>query len=241
MHPTADTQDVIKHKLAGRAGDAGRYTSSFVREAAMNKAIVRCVLIILLVAVAHPIYAQPQKAGDSLGWDLTYASVLKRNKVEPNEWVWKWLGRNYQSPIKPLIARWRGEPIISSVLIESPSFHAGEHVSLWLVRTKDHAYYWELIEGKPPGHAKEPLSPQLYDEMLKTISTWQQAEPLKPEDTPPGAVPGYIGFLSIYDRNVSRQMLLSLLDFYLMDNKNPEEAKGGRLALAIDPVIAGRP
>jgi hypothetical protein len=207
----------------------------------MHKAILRFVLITSLGVVAHTIYAQPQKANHPLGWDLTYASVLRRNKVEPNEWIWKWLGRNYQSPVKPLIARWRGEPIISSVLIESPSFHAGERVSVWLVRTKDHAYYWELIEGKPPIHVKEPLSPQLYDEMFNAVSTWQQAEPLKPEDTPPGGAPGYIGFLSIYDRNVSRQMLLSLADFYLPNNKNPEEAKEGRLALAIDPVVGKRP
>lgn len=203
----------------------------------MYKSILRFVLITSLGAVAHTIYGQPQRAKHSLGWDLTYASVLGRNKVEPNEWIWKWLGRNYQSPVKPLIARWRGEPIISSVLIESPSFHAGERVSLWLVRTKGHAYYWELIEGKPPIHIKEPLNPQLYDEMFKTMSTWQQAEPLKPEDTPPGAAPGYIGFLSIYDRNVSRQMLLSLADFGMPDRDNAEEVKEGRLSLALKPII----
>jgi hypothetical protein len=206
----------------------------------MNIAIPRIALVALLGILALPVYPQPQKARHSLGWDLTYASVLKRNKVEPTEWISRWLGRNYQSPIKSLIARWRGEPIISSVLIESPAFHAGEHVSLWLVRTKDRAYYWELIEGKPPIHVKEPLSPQLYDQMFKTISTWQQAEPLKPEDTPPSAAPGYIGFLSIYDGKVSRQMLLSLADFYLQDSENPDEAREGRLSLAIDPVISGR-
>src|SRR4051812_16296147 len=167
-----------------------------MRESAMKQAILRFVLVPLLVVIAYPIDAQPQQARRSLGWDLSYASVLRRNKVEPSAWVWKWLGRSYRSPIKPLLDGWSGESIISSVLIESPSFHCGERVSLWLGRTEGHAYFWEVIEGKPPHRLRKPLSPQLFDEIFKTISSWEQSPPLKPENTPPGGVPGYIGFLS---------------------------------------------
>jgi hypothetical protein len=36
----------------------------------------------------------------------------------------------------------------------------------------------------------------------------------------------------------SRQMLLTLEDFFLYDRKNPDEVKPGRLAQVLDPVFA---
>src|SRR5687767_747288 len=103
----------------------------------------------LLIAVAilcQPIYAQ--KSGISEGWDLTYYSVLEKNNVNRREWIWKWLGPKYESPAKKLISEWQGEPIVSSILIEFPAPHAGEHIGAWFVRTKDHAYCWDFVEGK---------------------------------------------------------------------------------------------
>ena len=64
-------------------------------------------------------------------------------------------------------------------------------------------------------------------------SPWQQAKALKSEDTPIGGVPGFMGFISSYDRGHSRQMLLTLDDFWLCDTKKCEGGKGGRLAQAM--------
>jgi hypothetical protein len=50
-----------------------------------------------------------------LGWDLTYSTGLKANRVAPNEWLWKWLGYNYQSPVAKLILDWNDETIKSSI------------------------------------------------------------------------------------------------------------------------------
>jgi hypothetical protein len=192
-------------------------------------------LIITVAILSQPVCAQ--KSSLSLGWDLTYSSVLERNNVGRGEWIWKWLGPDYQSPVGKLISEWRGEPIVSSVLIEFPAFHAGEHTTAWFVRTKDHAYYWEFLEGKPPDPAKEALKPQLYDKLFATASAWQQGKPLRVEDTPTGGIPGYIGFLSLYRQGESRQMLLNLEDFFICETKDCESRKPGRLALALEPVM----
>lgn len=102
------------------------------------------------------------------------------------------------------------------------------------MRTKNHAYHWSLIEGKPPRSVKEPLDPALYDKFFAVVSAWRQAGPLKSEDTPDQGIPGYIGFLSVYDRRHSRQMLLTLNDFWLCETKKCEGGKGGRLTLAME-------
>jgi hypothetical protein len=168
----------------------------------------------------------------TLGWDLTYSSVLEKNNIAHDEWLWKWLGKDYQSPIQAILEHWNDEAIISSILIEHPQFHAGDHMAFWFVRTKEHAYYWGFIKGKPEKNVKEILSAEIYDRVFEQMSSWRQAEPMKPENTPNGGVPGYLGFLSLYDRGNSRQMLLSVEDFYVREPNAPEGYKEGRVVLA---------
>jgi hypothetical protein len=201
------------------------------------------MLLALLVCFSQPIYAQNEKAKQRplLGWDLTYSSLLRRNNIARDEWMWKWLGRDYRSPVKRLIENWKDEPIISSILIETPAFHGGEHVTEWYVRTGAHAYYWSFLDGKPHIHVKEMVSPESYDRLASQISTWQQAEPLKPERTPVGLVPGYFGFLSFYNHEDSRQILLSLEDFIICETKDCESREEGRLTVSMKSLEAKNP
>ncbi|HEV2915278.1 MAG TPA: hypothetical protein VGX92_18510 [Pyrinomonadaceae bacterium] len=196
----------------------------------------RIILLALLIDSCQSPHIQrtESKQQASLGWDLTYSSVLERNKVARDEWLWQWLGQNYQSPVKNLLEHWEDEPILSSILIEHPVFHAGEHIAFWLIRTKNHAYYWKFAEGKPYRHVKESVSTELYDHLFEQMASWQQAEPSKPENTPVGGISGYLGFLSLYDPGNSRQMLLSREDFYVCKTKDCEEYKEGRLVLALE-------
>ncbi len=196
---------------------------------------MKLILIVAILIVAPQIIFAQEPGVPSLGWDLTYQTVLDTNHIPPSEWIWKWLGPKYESPIKPLLAAWRHEPIESSVLIEMPAPHAGEHVTAWFVRTKNHGYYFEVVEDEDNGPHKttEDLSPQAYDKFFDAVSSWKQAEPVKPENTPVGAVPGYDAFLSLYTRGNSRQMLLTIEDFAICNNKKCEEWKPGRLAQAM--------
>lgn len=207
----------------------------------MHKQITSLILIALVTVGAQPIFAQKRKvnSAQTFGWDLSYASVLKRNNLGRNEYLWKWLQQNNPAYTRVIIESWRGEPIVSSVLIEHPAFHAGEHQILWLIRTHNRAYYWHAVEGKS-FFVKEEFSPQLYDETFKSISSWQQAEPLSSQNTPPQGVPGYFAILNLYDRGQSRQMLLTLEDFYVYDKAAEDNFRDGRLVQILVPILKVR-
>ncbi len=122
--------------------------------------ITTVIQAVLCISVAACATACAQKAtAETLGWDLSYSSVLDANGVRPNEWIRKRLGSNYQSPVKAKIAAWRHGPIESSILLEYPAPHAGERITQWFVRTSAAAYYYERAEGKDdkPPHETEDL------------------------------------------------------------------------------------
>jgi hypothetical protein len=79
-------------------------------------------------------------------WDLSYEFVLERNKVAKSEWIWTWL-KSTESPATSWISEWKGKPIISSILIEHPAFHAAERTTTGVIRTEDEAFYWDEVEG----------------------------------------------------------------------------------------------
>ncbi len=191
------------------------------------------ILLLALLIIALKVTCAQKSDILPLRWDLTYTSVLNANHVGPDDWVWKWLGQNYESPIKQLISTSNHEAIESSILLEFPAPHAGEHITMWFVRTKSQAYYIELVEDNPPHKTKEALKTQEYDKFFDVTSRWQQAMPLKSENTPENGIPGYSGFLSFYDRSNSRQMLLTSEDFVICDTKKCDSFKPGRLAQAL--------
>ena len=208
--------------------------------------MTRILIIAIVLITPGSLRAQASKA-PALGWDLTYKTVLVANKVAPGEWIWRWLGPNYESRAKAWISSWNHGPIQSSILLEFPAPHAGERVIWWFVRTKDGAYYYERAEGnplfkddKPPRESHETLDGQAYDKFFSVASHWQQGAAVKPENTPVGGIPGYEGFLSSYDGGSSRQMLLTLEDFAVCDDKKCEHWKLGRVyqALMLIPRFA---
>ena len=114
---------------------------------------------------------------------------------------------------------------------------------MWLVCTNNRAFYYERAEGnplypdgKPAREAKEPLDLKACEKFFDTVSAWQQLDPVKPEDTPRGGIPGYDGVLSVYSSGKSRQILLTIEDFAKCDTKDCRTWKTGRLAEAL-PII----
>jgi hypothetical protein len=192
---------------------------------------------------------------NSLDWDLTYTSVLEKNNFAHCEFLLKWRKAGYQgpntrheSPAQKWIEEWQGEPIISSILIDFPAPHAGEHINIWFVRTENHAYHWSLLEDDRQKEKKQELDPQVYDNLFAQVSAIQQAAPPRIEDlstdTPPGEASfftNYIGFLSLYDKGKSRQMLLLWQDFIACDSREccrPEckTLKSGRLFRVLETI-----
>jgi hypothetical protein len=143
------------------------------------------------------------------------------------------------------MSAWDHEPIESAILIEFPA-HAGEHVTMWFARTKTTAYFYEWAEGsalskddKPPSEVKKTFDVKTYDKVLSEVSTWNQRKPLPPEETVRGAVPGYMGVVSLYNAPNSRQMLLTSEDIAVCNTKQCDTWKQGRLieALRFIPTI----
>ncbi len=128
------------------------------------------ILLLALLIIALKVTCAQKSDILPLRWDLTYTSVLNANHVGPDDWVWKWLGQNYESPIKQLISTSNHEAIESSILLEFPAPHAGEHITMWFVRTKSQAYYIELVEDNPPHKTKEALKTQEYDKFFDVTS-----------------------------------------------------------------------
>lgn len=177
-----------------------------------------------------------QENNEQFGWDLTYSSLLKTNNIGSKAFIRKWLAKDYQAPAKKWISEWKGEPIISSILIEYASFaHPGEHTTVWLFRTKDRAYYWQDIENVKFSDIKKELKLEVYDEMLNQASSWKQAKPNQPKR--PQSIPGYLGFLDLFDKNEPRQMLLSEEDFLICKTKKCKGVKAGRLTLALETLF----
>jgi hypothetical protein len=190
--------------------------------------IARILIAVMLVSIS--ICAQ------QTGWDLTYKSVLERNNVGKSEWIWPWLARD-RSPAAEWIADWEGKPVVSSILIEHPAFHAAEHTTIWLIRTNDEAFYWELVEGGDKN--EEPIAPQIYDAIYQKAATWQQFVPKPAKELRKGELPGFVGFISHQGPGGSKQMLLTMDDFFICLDKSclPGKMKSGRLFEALEPVI----
>src|SRR5688572_20015896 len=165
-----------------------------------------------IIAILPLSVACAQQKNTVMDWDLTYKSVLERNNVAKTEWIWPWLA-GYKTPAEKWVTSWQGKPIVSSVLIEHPAFHAAEHMTIWLIRTHDEAFYWETVEGSKSIGYEEPIPPHLYDAFFKEVSAWQQFPPKPASALKDGALPGYMGFLSVYGPGRSRQMLLTMDDF----------------------------
>lgn len=194
--------------------------------------------LVIIILLGLPISAQNK---DTFGWDITYRSLLERNNVAKTEWLWRWLA-DYKTPAESWIVNRGSEPIVSAILIEYPAFHAGEHTTLWYFRTADGAYYWESVRGQKH-RSEEPLKPTVYDTFFQAVSTWDQLKPKPPADLQNDELPGYFGFLSTFDKNGSRQMLLTTEDFIIcLDvtkgcEPGPEKLKVGRLMKALEPIF----
>ncbi|HEY0461164.1 MAG TPA: hypothetical protein VGC97_18660 [Pyrinomonadaceae bacterium] len=181
--------------------------------------------------------------------------MLEKNNVARNEFLWIWRKSGYQgpntrkeSPAEKWIEEWQGEPIVSSILIDFPAPHAGEHIDIWFIRTENNAYLWSLVENDLQKEKKQELNAQVYDNLFAEVSAMQQAVPPRIEDlstdTPPGEASiftSYVGFLSLYEKGKSRQMLLIWQDFIACDSKvccRPEcrTLRSGRLFRVLETI-----
>lgn len=193
---------------------------------------------ICLVSLWLDVSAAPKRADAStgLGWDLTYRSVLRANHVGNGEWIVKWLKSHNGAPVDKLLKNWHHDAITSSILLDVPAFHAGERVVQLLVRTQNAAYAWVFTDGEAEESQDKPIDALLYDKLMTELRSWEQAPALSKEKAGDQVPPGYFGFLSLYEPGSSRQILLTVGDFYVPGDKGWEEAQDGRVPVAFGPL-----
>ena len=173
---------------------------------------------------------------NGLGWDLTYTSLLRNSGVCPGDEYCEIASIKPQPLVHKLFAEWKGEPIVSSILIELPDGHAAMFET-WLVRTTTQAF----VQTFDPDHETpdmQTLRTQDYDRAFETMTCWQQDQPrigtFYTRD-------GYVGFLSLFKEGRSRQMLLTYTDAFLhpiMDDQDFNEANWGRLWKVLQPIYS---
>lgn len=192
-------------------------------------------LLLTALVLTHMNVASAQE-DRPLGWDLSYESIFEQNNVGLNDWIRGWVKRD--TAVAPeWIKKWNEGPINSSLLVEFPAFHAGERTTVWLVRTKDKAYYWEQVASHNSRTDEEEISTDIYDGIFAQASQWKQLRPRSPQELPDQALPGYIGIMSLYSPQGSRQMLLTMDDFALCEAKKCSGV--GRMLEALGTIYEG--
>ncbi len=208
----------------------------------MYRTLIKSILtLLILIAPVGVLNAQTRHVPN---WDFTYAPLLERNNVGKYELIRKWLA-GIKSPAEKWVTSWKGKPITSSILIEYPAFHAAERQTIWLVRTADEGHYWELTEAMrstkwgEEAEVEEPIPPRLFDDFYAQATKWEQLAPKPAAELPEQVFPGYMGFISLFGPEGSRQMLLTFEDFILCPQKAcaPGQAKSGRLMSALAPLL----
>ncbi|HEX8140846.1 MAG TPA: hypothetical protein VF544_24985 [Pyrinomonadaceae bacterium] len=184
-------------------------------------------------------WARAQESREGLGWDMLYEGALRGNGFGPESPMWQWIHKDGpRPPVNKMVAEWKDEPIISSILIEliGPEGSPGGY---WFIRTTNHLYRWSFNKGRF-GERKEELGDAAgYDEAFERIACFEQAAP-ETSDTLFG---GYYGFLSLYREGKSRQMLLTFRDLFSSGPTDSAESardpnNHGRLLKALTPWLA---
>lgn len=171
-------------------------------------------------------------SSQGIGWDLAYLSLLRSSGLCPGEPFCEVMTEKPKPPVKEHLAEWQGDPVISSILVELPDGHA-DMMAIWLIRTKDHAYWWGFHPHRANPRGKQPIPAQDYDRAFEAMACWRQGEPARRTF----GEEGYIGFLSLYKEGRSRQMLLTYEDLF-EGSKDPDEAQPGRFRRALLPLMS---
>jgi hypothetical protein len=200
--------------------------------------IKKSFYIFVCIFLTHCTFTQIENSNNLFNisfWDLSYESILKRNNIGQDEFISEWNKTvRKELPIKNILSKWDKEPIKSSILIDGPNFHNGEQLAYWFVGTSNNAYLWKFGDGRINIAKGEPVDFNLYSTLLNTVSEWQQMSPFdstrskKFAEKSKGIPLGYIGFLSIYHNGISKQILLSVEDFYDFENSTDKKDMLGR-------------
>ncbi len=152
-----------------------------------------------------------------LKWDLSYQAALSEHPIGEHEFMSFWPARYPQRPIHDRLAKYRGEPVEASLLIEMPDGHTGDPSATWVIKTHRTA---QLCNFHPKALAApcKQLDPARTEAIMREV---MRLKPLASQDSDQNqigkgedGVPilmNYMGFLSVYvdGRALQRPIVLS--------------------------------
>ena len=193
------------------------------------------VVTVVVLASATSFSCAPAADPEAPTWDLSYRSVLLKNRVGPQDWLAQWLDSHESAPFERLLQIVK--PARSAVLLEYPAFHVGERLTFLFTRTDSGALCWNYVDGQPNEFVAKPLDPNAFDLLIKQVLAWEQGPPSPEESMPGGSLSGYFAILSVRDQNVSKQLLLTLGDFKIPTDSQWTDTTPGKVYKTFEPVI----
>ena len=154
-----------------------------------------------------------------LKWDLSYQSALRDHPLDEREFMRVWPQRYAQATrqIHELLARYDGEPIEASLLIEKPDGHAGDPSAIWFVKTHAGAKACSFHPSVKTSCME--LQTAKVDRLVRDVMAFRplpvQADPKNViDDTEPGkpVLFNYVGYVSAYIDGKSLQRPIALIE-----------------------------
>ncbi len=204
-------------------------------------------ILFLIVSLSSSVSAIGQQKLQPLGWDLTYRDVFSAANVPQNDTVAKFFEDSTVTRTGPLskmfpakfLTELQSPDIQAAIMIDYQAFYYfGHRVSSLYLKTSDetvaHSY------ASKGGYDRTIVQTETkMVRLLDGLWEWQQSQPNLQNSfaAPEGYVySGYIGAISLYRDDESRQVLLTSNDILEVDSENGSGSDGeaGRLYRYMD-------
>ena len=178
---------------------------------------------------------------DDLKWDLTYQTVLKNYPLSNDEFLPIWIASMPARSVHEKLVAYKGEPILASVLIETPDMHAGDPLADWIIKTKTSAvrcqFHPKFLERKCI-----KLDRVKTDRFISALSRFKPMVLKAPSKSVIGKFGdgreqlfNYVGFVSIFANGAASQRPIATAELmnFGMNPENEASPEAGRMALEL--------
>ncbi len=195
------------------------------------------LLLSKLLLIATAAFSQGA-AVKALDWDLTYSKLTEQNESAQKWKAWA-ASRNPNRvlTVSRFLDEVGDENVSTAMLLEFHSLGSNGITTLFFVRTKRTAFLWEIRSNQLRSPTRMTINTEKYDKAFKKLKNLEPAIPVSGKENGSNWE-GYFGLASYYTKGKTVQKLLTLEDFYLVQETPP---KAGRVASALDEVIASIP
>lgn len=175
-----------------------------------------------------------------LRWDLSYRSALRDHPIGEREFMAFWPARYPSRTIHEMLAKYDGEPIEASLLLEKPDGHTGDPQGNWYFKTRNGAKVCSFHQRSKEGACKE-MDPRKVERFVREVMAFRQLPDQASDQNTMGSTQqekqvliNYMGYVSVYVDGKSLQRPIALSEW--LGVGNPQQQIGpevGRFENAI--------